>query len=65
MKSLVKWFNDEKGFGFIEGLNEDIFVHYSSIKSNKYRSLYKEQVVSFGIIKTSKGLMAVNVVVEE
>ena len=48
MKSKVKWFNDEKGFGFIEYKdNEDIFVHYSTIREKGYKTLVKDEVVEF------------------
>lgn len=59
----VKWFNDAKGFGFIttdEG--SDVFVHFSSIKGEGYRSLSEGDSVSFDIEKGPKGLQAVNVV---
>jgi CspA family cold shock protein len=59
----VKWFNDAKGFGFIttdEG--SDVFVHFSSIKGEGYRSLAEGDSVSFDIEKGPKGLQAVNVV---
>lgn len=62
MQSRVKWFNDAKGFGFIEHeMGEDIFVHYSAIKSDGYKTLSEGQNVSFDLIKTDKGLQARNV----
>ena len=62
MRSKVKWFNDDKGFGFIEYReNTDIFVHYSSIRANGYKTLSKGQEVNFNIINTDKGYQAIDV----
>ena len=62
MRSKVKWFNNEKGYGFIEYKNnEDIFVHYSAIKQDGYKTLSEGQLVEFKLIETSKGYQAVNV----
>lgn len=62
MKGKVKWFNNEKGYGFIECDNlSDIFVHYSVIKKDGYRSLNEGDIVSFRLIETSKGLQAKDV----
>ena len=62
MISKVKWFNDSKGFGFIEySVNEDIFVHYSAIKSEGYKTLLNGQDVRFRLINTDKGLQAQDV----
>lgn len=63
-KSVVKWFNDDKGFGFIEYKpNEDIFVHYSSIidKENEHKSLILGEYVEFELVKTKNGYKAKNV----
>ena len=58
----IKWFNNEKGYGFIEGnTDEDIFVHYSSIKQDGYKSLMEGQIVEYELLKTDKGLQAKNV----
>jgi len=58
----VKWFNNEKGYGFIDySQNEDIFVHYSAIKQDGYKTLSEGQRVEFDLIETPKGLQAVNV----
>ena len=59
----VKWFNETKGFGFITGdEGNDIFVHYSSIQGNGFKSLAEGDSVSFDIEKSQKGLKAINVV---
>ncbi len=59
MQSKVKWFNNEKGYGFIE-YNEalDIFVHYSQIEKQGYKTLNQGDLVSFKLIETPKGLQA-------
>jgi len=56
----VKWFNAEKGFGFIavEGGGPDVFVHYSAIQSDGYRSLEEDQLVEFEITQGQKGPQA-------
>ena len=62
MTGRVKWFNNDKGFGFIEYKDgEDIFVHYSAIKSNGYKTLTEGQNVSFKLVSTDKGLQAQDV----
>lgn len=63
-RGRVKWFNNEKGYGFIEyeGLmNEDVFVHYSAIDQNGYKTLKEGEVVDFTLIETAKGAQAINV----
>ena len=58
----IKWFNNEKGYGFIEGEHdEDIFVHYSAIKQDGYKSLSEGQMVEYELLETDKGLQAINV----
>ena len=59
----VKWFNEQKGYGFIspdEG--EDVFVHYSEIQGDGFRTLYEEQQVEFEVTQGPKGPQATNVV---
>ncbi|WP_250277481.1 cold-shock protein [[Clostridium] colinum] len=61
-KGTVKWFNEEKGFGFItvEGEN-DVFVHFSAINSEGYKTLKEGQAVEFEIVQGEKGAQASNV----
>lgn len=64
MTGRVKWFNAEKGFGFIDYTeNEDIFVHYSAIKQDGYKTLTEGQLVEFKLLETIKGYQALDVVV--
>ena len=63
MKGKVKWFNTEKGFGFIAQENgKDIFVHYSHINEEGYKTLEEGQLVEFEVVEQDKGLQARNVV---
>jgi CspA family cold shock protein len=60
---IVKWFNDSKGFGFLERENgEDVFVHFSAITGDGFKSLAEGDKVSFEVVKGPKGLQAANVV---
>ena len=62
MTGRVKWFNNEKGFGFIEHTeDEDIFVHYSAINQDGYKTLTEGQLVRFKLVETPKGLQALDV----
>ncbi len=62
MRGKVKWFNNEKGYGFIECQNlEDIFVHYSAIDKQGFKTLKEGDLVDFKLIETAKGLQAVEV----
>ncbi|MEE8242188.1 MAG: cold shock domain-containing protein [candidate division NC10 bacterium] len=59
----VKWFNDAKGFGFIERSDgDDVFVHYSSIQGDGFKSLTEGQTLEFDIVEGPKGKQAANVV---
>jgi len=61
---IVKWFNNKKGYGFIvRDQGEDIFVHYSGIRGDGYRSLDEGTRVEFSVVDGSKGLQAQDVVV--
>ncbi|WP_317367712.1 cold-shock protein [uncultured Tyzzerella sp.] len=61
-KGTVKWFNEEKGFGFIsvEG-EDDIFVHFSAINSDGFKTLKEGQAVEFEVVQGEKGAQASNV----
>ncbi|MEM5608924.1 cold shock protein CspC [Bacillus toyonensis] len=63
MQGKVKWFNAEKGFGFIEREDgEDVFVHFSAIQQDGYKSLEEGQQVEFDIVDGARGPQATNVV---
>ncbi|MBC8236446.1 cold-shock protein [bacterium] len=59
----VKWFNEKKGYGFvsIDG-GEDVFIHYSEIQGDGFRTLYEGQEVQFEVVEGPKGPQATNVV---
>jgi CspA family cold shock protein len=62
VQGTVKWFNGQKGYGFItKDDGEDVFVHYSAIQGQGYRSLEEGQRVEFEITQGPKGLQAANV----
>ena len=64
MKGKVKWFNNEKGYGFIEYTDkDDIFVHYSAIRQDGYKTLEEGQIVEFKLLETGKGFQDLDVVV--
>ena len=60
----VKWFNDKKGFGFIQQQEggPDVFVHYSAIKGDGFKTLAEGQAVEFDVVQDEKGSRAQNVV---
>ena len=62
VKGTVKWFNDSKGFGFLEQENgDDVFVHFSAIGGDGFKSLAEGDRVTFDLVKGPKGLQAANV----
>ena len=62
-KGIVKWFNESKGYGFIQrSSGEDVFVHFSAIQGDGYRTLQEGAEVEFDVESGPKGLQAANVV---
>ena len=61
-KGKVKWFNDSKGYGFIsQNAGDDLFVHFSAIKEEGFRTLSEGDVVEFEVAETDRGPQAANV----
>ena len=61
-RGTVKWFNESKGFGFIsQPVGEDVFVHYSAIQGEGFKTLAEGQAVEFEIVEGEKGKQAANV----
>ncbi|AYD41172.1 cold-shock protein [Clostridium fermenticellae] len=64
MNGTVKWFNSQKGFGFITGEDgKDVFVHFSQIQTDGYKTLEEGQKVSFEVVEGPKGPQAENVTI--
>ena len=61
-QGTVKWFNNRRGYGFIDRNGEDVFVHYRSIEGDGFRTLNEGQLVEFSVTKGDKGLQAEQVV---
>lgn len=62
MEGKVKWFNNERGYGFIEYMpNEDVFVHYTAIRQKGYKTLIKGEEIVYELVKTEEGYKAKNV----
>ena len=62
MRGTVKWFNKEKGYGFIEREDgTDVFVHFSAIKEEGFKTLYEGDLVEFEVVEGPKGLQAAEV----
>lgn len=65
MKGTVKWFNEEKGFGFITGEDgKDIFVHFSQINKNGFKTLKENEEVEYSVTKSVRGMQAENIIVK-
>ena len=62
LQAPVKWFDNAKGFGFIDGPNGDVFVHYRSILSEGYKTLAEGELVEFLQVRSDKGWQAAEVV---
>ncbi len=66
LKGKVKWFSNVKGYGFIEQEGgQDVFVHYSSIQGEGYKTLEEGDIVQFEVTQGEKGLQATNVIKEK
>ena len=66
MKGTVKWFNQEKGFGFITGEDgKDVFAHFSQIQKDGFKTLNEGEEVTFDVTEGAKGPQATNIVVAE
>ncbi len=65
MKGTVKWFNKEKGFGFITGEDgKDVFVHFSQINKNGFKTLKENEEVEYSVTKSVRGMQAENIIVK-
>ncbi len=65
LEGTVKWFSNERGYGFITQDESEYFVHFSSLIMEGYKTLKAGQTVSFELVQTEKGVQAVNVLTEE
>ena len=66
MRGKVKWFNNEKGYGFIKTDDgKDVFFHYSELKMEGFKTVDANQIVEFELIETEKGQRAVNITIVE
>ncbi len=62
-KGTVKWFNDDKGWGYITGEDgKDVFVHFSAIQQDGFKTLEKGQAVTYDLVESERGIQAANVV---
>lgn len=65
MKGTVKWFNEEKGFGFITREDgKDVFVHFSQINKNGFKTLKENEEVEYSVTKSVRGMQAENIIVK-
>ena len=65
MKGTVKWFNEEKGFGFITGEDgKDIFAHFSQINKDGFKTLIENEEVEYNVTKSVRGMQAENIIVK-
>ena len=62
MEGKVKWFNAEKGYGFLDSAEGDIFVHFSAITGEGFKTLEEGQSVTFDVVEGARGLQAANVI---
>lgn len=62
MEGKVKWFSAEKGYGFIDSAEGEIFVHFSAVQGEGFKSLDEGQTVEFDIVEGARGLQAANVI---
>ena len=65
MRGTVKWFNEEKGFGFITGEDgKDVFGHFSQINKNGFKTLKENEEVEYSVTKSVRGMQAENIIVK-
>lgn len=61
MRGKVLWFNDDKGYGFVQAGDKEVFVHHSNVVMEGHRTLFENQLVEFDVIATERGAQAVKV----